>query len=96
MAQFLITYDLHNRRRYTELYQLLASWDAVRLTESNWLANLKGPAPVIRDIVAGTLDNDDTVAILELEHGSDWATLRVQPAAEAWLSHNITPAQKAA
>lgn len=96
MAQFLITYDNHPPRNYTLLYQLMASWNAVRLAESVWLANLKGPASEIRDIVASRLQSNDTVAVLELKHGSDWATVNVNPAANAWLSNNITPSQKAA
>jgi hypothetical protein len=96
MASFLITYDLHNRRNYAELYRLLASWGAVKLTESNWLANLNGTASQVRDVVAATLDSDDTIAVLELKQASGWATLRVPPAANTWLSANMLPAQKAA
>lgn len=96
MASFLITYDLHNRRNYADLYRLMAGWNAVKLTESNWLANLNGTASEVRDIVASTLDNDDTVAVLELKQASGWATLRVPPAANAWLSANMSPAHKAA
>jgi hypothetical protein len=96
MAQFLITYDAHKERHYTRLYQLLAGWKAVRLADSVWLANLVGPASVIRGIVAGTLDNDDTVAVLRLHQGADWATLRASAAASAWLSDYVTPAQAAA
>lgn len=93
---YLITYDLHNRRNYLPLYQLMASWNATRLTESLWLANLKGPAADIRDIVASTLDNDDTVAVIQIQHGSDWATIRVKPAASTWLSNYVAPKQIAA
>ena len=93
---YLITYDLHNRRNYLPLYQLMASWGAVRLTESLWMADLRGPAEAIRDLVAGKLDNDDTVAVVQLQHGTDWATLRVKPAANAWLGNNVTPSKKAA
>ena len=93
---YLISYDLHRDRDYTRLYQLLASWDAVRLTESNWLACLAGPTPIIRDLVAGTLDNDYTVAVVQLPHGSDWATLRTNAAAVAMLSADVTPAEIAA
>lgn len=96
MAQFLITYDLHKLRKYDRLYQLMASWKAVRLTESNWLANLIGPAEIIRNYVGAALDGDDTIAVLEIKPGSDWATVRVTPAAAGWLSANVTPAQKAA
>ncbi|MBC7625280.1 MAG: hypothetical protein H7232_18085 [Aeromicrobium sp.] len=96
MSQYLITYDLHNRRDYRSLYQLLAFWNATRLTESNWLVNLLGPAPVIRDIVASHLDGDDTIAVVEVEKGADWATIRVKPTANAWLSANVMPSQMAA
>lgn len=94
--QYLITYDLHRTRNYLRLYELLARWKAVRLTESLWMANLKGPADAIRSIVAGTLDNDDTVAVVQLVQGADWATLRVKPGASEWLSTFVTSAQKAA
>lgn len=96
MGQYLINYDLHKLRDYSKVYRLMASWHAVRLTESSWLATLVGPAPVIRDIVLAQLDGDDTVAVLQLQHGSDWATVRVSAAATTWLSANILPAQKAA
>jgi len=93
---YLITYDLHKRRDYAALYRLMASWRATRLTESLWLASLVGPAATIRNIVAANLDHDDTVAVLEVKHGSDWATLRVSPAANAALSTYIAPGQLAA
>ena len=96
MASFLITYDLHKVRNYNDLYRLLAGWNAVKLSESNWLVSLVGPAKVVRDIVCATVDNDDTVAVLQLEHGADWATSGVVPAASAWLSTYVTPAEKAA
>lgn len=96
MTQFLLNYDLHNRRDYRDLYQLLASWRAVKLTESSWLATLNGPADIIRNIMLSKLDADDTVAVVEIQKGSDWATARVSPAASAWLSANVMPAKKAA
>lgn len=96
MTAYLISYDLHRVRNYEKLYQLMASWGAERLTESLWLAKLVGPAPVVRDIVAASLDNDDTVAVVQLQQGADWATMRVSATANAWLSANVTPAQIAA
>lgn len=94
--QYLITYDLHRTRNYQRLYKLMADWSAVRLTESLWMANLVGPAQTVRGIVANTLDNDDTVAVIQLTPGADWATLRAKPLANQWLSKFITPAQTAA
>lgn len=93
---YLITYDLHNRHNYAPLLQLLASWNAAKLAESVWLANLVGPAGAVRNIIASKLDNDDTVAVVEVKHGADWATLRVNPAANAFLSAYVQRAQMAA
>ena len=96
MAQFLITYDNHPPRNYDAVYRLMGSWRAVRLAESVWLANLKGPASEVRRIVARALQNGDTVAVLELQPGSDWATTYVNAAANNWLSAYIAPSEKAA
>ncbi|WP_374396563.1 hypothetical protein [Sphingopyxis sp.] len=96
MAQFLITYDNRPPRNYTALYRLMATWKAVKLAESVWLANLVGPADVVRNLVLNTLQRNDVIAVIELKRGADWATNKVPPAASAWLSANVTPAQKAA
>lgn len=97
MAQFLITYDNKPPRNYTAVYQLMAGWSAVRLSESVWLANLVGPAPVVRDIVQGTLQLDDVVTVVELIKGADWAvSIFTDDAASAWLSDYVTPSQAAA
>ena len=96
MTRYLLTYDLHKRRDYKGLWRLLADWSAIRLTESLWMASLNGPAEVIRDIMLVQLDTDDTVAVVEIKPGAVWATMRVPPAANAWLSTNVTPSQKAA
>ncbi len=93
---YLITYDLHNRRDYRALYALMAQWRAVRLTESLWLANLQGPAAAVRNVVLSRLDSDDTVAVVQLKPGSDWATMRAKPAANNWLSSYVTQSQLAA
>lgn len=97
MAQFLITYDNHPPRNYTRLYQLMATWKAVRAADSVWLANLKGPAPVVRDFVLQTLQPNDNVVVVEIKQGSDWATSAATPfAARTWLANNVTPSQAAA
>jgi hypothetical protein len=96
MTSYLITYDLHKRRVYDGLYRLMAEWGAVRLTESLWMARLNGPAEVVRNIVSRHLDSDDTIAVVEIPKGADWATVRVSAAASAFLSANVMPAKKAA
>ncbi|AYJ85801.1 hypothetical protein D3Y57_07210 [Sphingomonas paeninsulae] len=74
----------------------MAIWGATKLTESNWLISVQGTAEQVRDIVITALDGDDTAGVFELTQGADWATRRVGPAANAWLSTNVTPAQLAA
>lgn len=96
MSNYFITYDLHNRRDYRGLYQLLASWKAIRLTQSDWLVTLNGSSEVVRNFMLRELDADDTVAVVEIAKGADWATMRVPAAANAWLSANVTPSQMAA
>lgn len=96
MATFLINYDLHHVRNYAPLYRLLAQWRAVRLTESSWIAQLNGPASIIRDIVRDRMDNDDSVAVLEIPSQADWATFNIKTAANARLATYVLPAQIAA
>lgn len=96
MAKYLITYDLHKQRRYTALYELLSLWKAVPLLESVWFAQLSGTAEEVRNFLLQTLDADDSLAVIELKPGSDWATRKVDNIATNWLSSHITPAARAA
>jgi hypothetical protein len=96
MSRYLITYDEHKHHNYDALYRLMASWHAVHLANSVWLADLNGTATAVRDVVARTLHSADTIAVIELKQGSGWATRHVASAANTWLSANITPSQQAA
>ena len=68
----------------------------MRLTESDWLVTLNGSAEVVRDYVLSHLDSDDTVAVVEITKGANWATMRVSAAANTFLSNNVLPIKKAA
>lgn len=96
MKNYLISYDLHNRRNYTELYKLLSAWKAQKLTESQWMVSLNCTAMAALNFVVRTVDNDDTVTIIEIPRGSDWATMRATITANTWLSSNVTPQKIAA
>lgn len=96
MKTFFITYDNKPPRDYRALYELMIEWDAVMLTESVWLANLRGPASTIREIVLQTLQPNDVVAVIEVKRGSDWATNWADPSANAFLSRNVAIRQLAA
>ncbi|RDV06454.1 hypothetical protein DXH95_03235 [Sphingorhabdus pulchriflava] len=87
--KYLITYDNKPPRNYTALYTLLNSWSAARVAESVWLAELKGPASAVRDLVRAKLDPSDRVVVIELKTGSDWATCHALPAGNDWLKRNL-------
>lgn len=92
MGLYLISYDLHNRRDYRDLYALLEGWRAVRLHESLWFAELVGPAETINGFVLNTLDYDDSSAVIEIKAGAQWAVMRGQPAGVTWLRSHFPAA----
>lgn len=77
MNYYLISYDLRRKRNYQGLYEILEQWQAQRLLESLWLAELVGPAEAVRNIIQARCDADDGVAVIELRGPFDWATDRV-------------------
>eukprot|EP00820_Chromera_velia_P031768 Cvel_14148.t1-p1 / transcript=Cvel_14148.t1 / gene=Cvel_14148 / organism=Chromera_velia_CCMP2878 / gene_product=hypothetical protein / transcript_product=hypothetical protein / location=Cvel_scaffold997:3705-3962(+) / protein_length=86 / sequence_SO=supercontig / SO=protein_coding / is_pseudo=false len=81
MPLYIISYDLRKQRNYAALYDLLNEWEAVTLLESVWLAELKGPC----DIIRARVDQDDGVAVIELQPGMDWATWAAKTAGTDWL-----------
>lgn len=90
MTAYLITYDNHVPREYQPLYDLLASWDAVRLAESVWLADLNGDAAAVRDVVLSAMQPDDIVAVLELVTDADWAVHATKRSIN-WLRAHVAP-----
>ncbi len=77
---YLISYDLRKVKNYLHLYECLVSWRAQKLIESLWVADLKGPSKAIRDTLTGFIDDDDSIVVIELPAGVDWATVRAQAA----------------
>lgn len=89
MAHFLISYDLHSSRTYQPVWNELEGWGAVRLLESLWVVSLNNTAVEIRDALKAVIDGDDSVAVVELQPGSQWATQRSSDLGTAWLRKNI-------
>ena len=90
MPMFLISYDLRKQRNYQPLYETMTEWRAKLVLQSVWLADLKGPAETIVEILMPLVDGDDALLVVELAPGFDWATLRVEPAGQAWLNaHSV-------
>ncbi len=85
MAWYVITYDLRKQRNYKTLYECLGEWNAVSLLESVWLAELKGPASAVRDILRTHIDGDDGIAVIQLQANFDWSTFGVNATASNWL-----------
>jgi hypothetical protein len=90
MAKYAISYDYHKVRNYKPLYELLIAWNAKRLLESLWLANLDGSAVAVRAALESVADADDAFAVIQLVEGSDWATTKgVYTTGVDWLQANL-------
>lgn len=89
MPLYVISYDLHRDRDYPRLYEALDAARAVRLLESVWLAELLGPAIVVRNLLAAHIDADDSIAIIELAASIEWATVLCEPDGVRWLQRHI-------
>ena len=89
MAHFIISYDLHKQRTYEPVWNALEDWGATRLLESLWVVTLINSAEEVRDALKEMIDNDDSISVIELKHGSDWATTRAKKRGVAWLTNNI-------
>jgi hypothetical protein len=85
LPRFIIGYDLRNQRNYQPLYNRLTKWNAARLLDSLWLAELAGSAEAVRDILRNVADADDGVVVIELVGAFDWATFKAQLTGVAWL-----------
>lgn len=89
MPLFLISYDEHPSRDYSECYKLLAQWKAQRLLQSFWLAELAGPAEAVRDIVSAAFGGSASVAVIQVFPNSDWAVRGAEAAGIEWLQAHM-------
>lgn len=89
MPSFIISYDLRKVRNYDPLWDQLRAWNAVRLLESLWLADLQGPAAAVRDHLRTIIDSDDGVAVISIGPAANWATINCQPPGVSWLGQHF-------
>ena len=73
MPLYVISYDEHPSRNYEECHQLMFKWQARRLLESVWLAELAGPAEAVRRILQAAFRGSGSIAVLELLPNADWS-----------------------
>ena len=85
---YLASYDAHKVRDYTRVYELLSKLGAVRLLLSSWPVRGSFSAEQLRDAVRQAMDGDDSVAVIEVAPGAQWATVNVQPPANQVLAAN--------
>jgi hypothetical protein len=88
---YMISYDLRKRRKYTDLINQLRDWGCTTPLRCVWFGNLRGPAPLVRDLLRRHMDNDDGLMVVELRQGSDWATYRTLIGGAEWLRMHIHP-----
>jgi hypothetical protein len=89
MAHYIVSYDLRNQRNYQPLWGALQQAGGTRLLESLWLLNSSLGAGVLTAELVKLIDNDDGVAVIELQGSSSWAAMRAQAAGTNWLQQNI-------
>jgi hypothetical protein len=89
LAHYVISYDLHKARNYQPVWNQLEQWGATRLLESLWVLTTSADAGDLRIALQKLVDNDDSLAVLELKPGSAWSTLNARPAGADWLARNI-------
>lgn len=90
MGHFIVSYDAHIVRDYTRFYEAAKENNGVALLNSMWAFEFSSSASEVRDWAKAQFDNDDSIVVIELKKGSDWATVKAGKAA-AWLKQNIKP-----
>ena len=92
MYLYLISFELHDPRMHPPLWDRLKAMAASRLLESLWLVSSPAPAEQIRDELADAAHPDDCFAVIEMQPGSNWATMRAKTDGISWLSANLAMA----
>ena len=84
---YLLTYDERAKyHNYQPLYELLNSWGAQHLQNSVWVADLRGPASAVRDLMLTRMHKDDTACVIQIFNNSDWATWNARKTGVDWLT----------
>lgn len=90
MAFYIASYDLHNQRHYQPVWDALTAMGGTRLLESLWVLSSNLTAAQVRDKLRAAADSDDSVAVVELKAGSNWACTRAKDNGVTWLRRNIS------
>lgn len=76
MALYFISYDLRKSRDYQKLYDALATFNAVRILESQWCFKRQNTSAAdLREFFKKYIDSDDAVCVSEVTDWATWNTL---------------------
>jgi hypothetical protein len=89
MTMYLVSYDQHRDRDYTSIWNQLKAWGAKRILESVWFVNVSGSAADVCNQLRRASKNEDSLAVVELTSGSNWATSGAQADGVNWLRQHI-------
>jgi hypothetical protein len=89
MALYVVSYDQHRDRDYTPIWTLLHQWDAQRILESVWLVAINATVGAVRDALRAKTRNEDSLMVIELQPGNQWATYNAQINGVDWLTNHI-------
>jgi hypothetical protein len=87
--QYVISYDQHRDRDYTPIWTILGQWGAQRILESVWFVTINATVGQIREALRAKTRNEDSLMIIELQPGSQWATYNAQAGGVNWLTDHI-------
>lgn len=89
MYRYIISYDQHGDKDYTPIWTLLRSWGAVRLLESVWLVSSTQQPGALREAIRQYTRNEESVAVIALQEGAEWATYNCQDEGVRWLQRSL-------
>jgi hypothetical protein len=89
MPLYVVSYDLHSKRDYQPVWDALREVGGRKLLESLWLIDVEDEAGDVTDWMKMLLDDDDSVAVVELQSSADWATYNALEDGNEWLEANL-------
>lgn len=89
MPLYVVSYDLHKQRNYQPLWDGLRQAGGKKLLESFWVLDVTNNAVEIRDWLSDLVDADDSIAVIELKNGSDWAYRNAMTEGVEWLKQYL-------
>lgn len=87
--QYVISYDQHRDRDYTPILTTLRQWGAQRILELVWFVTINATVAQIWDALRAQTRNEDSLMVIELQPGSQWATFNAQAGGVNWLADHI-------